>query len=55
MFVKICQNEVLSEERKLMKWVVTIQMEIFWVPIFRGEFDGWKFFGWEFPRGKEFS
>ena len=55
MFVKICQNEVLSEERKLMKWVVTIQMEIFWVPIFWGEFDGWKFFGWEFPRGKEFS
>ena len=55
MFVKICQNEVFSEERKLMKGVVIIQMEVFWVPIFRGEFDGWKFFGWEFPRGKEFS
>ena len=37
MFVKICQNEVLSEERQLMKWVVIIQVRIFWVPIFRGK------------------
>ena len=40
-FVKICQNEVLSEERQLIKWVIIIQVRIFWVPIF--------------PRGKEFS
>ena len=40
-FVKICQNEVLSEERQLMKWVIIIQVRIFWVPIFRGElFEG---------------
>ena len=60
-FVKSCPNKVLSEERQLMKWVVIIQVRIFWVPIFwrwefsRGVFDGWEFFGWEFPRGKEFS
>ena len=55
--VKICQNEVLSEERQLMKWVGKFQMRIFWVAILlgefsRGEFDGWEFFGWEFPRGE---
>ena len=54
--VKICQNEVLSEERQLMKWVGKFQVRIFWVAILlgefsRGEFDGWEFFGWEFPRG----
>ena len=45
-------DEVLSEERQLIKWVGT-----FWVGIFRGEFsrgkfDGWEFFGWEFSRRK---
>ena len=36
-FVKICQNEVLSEERQLMKWVGIFQTRIFWVAVFRGE------------------
>ena len=34
-FVKICQKEVLSEERQLMKWVRIFQVRIFWVAIFR--------------------
>ena len=60
-FVKICQNEVLSEERQLMTWVVIIQVRIFWVllifreEILQREFDGWEFSGWEFPQWKEFS
>ena len=28
-------NEMLSEERQLMKWVGIFQVEIFWVSIFR--------------------
>ena len=39
-FVKICQSEVLSEERQLMKWVGIFQVRIFWVVIFCG---------WNFP------
>ena len=55
-FVKICQNEVLSEERQIMKWVGIFQVRIFsaailWGKVSRGDFDGWEFFGWEFPRG----
>ena len=59
--MKICQNEVLSEERQLMTWVVIIQVRIFWVllifreEILQREFDGWEFSGWEFPQWKEFS
>ena len=37
-FVKICQNKVLSEERKLMKWVGVFQVRISWVATFRGKF-----------------
>ena len=49
-------DEVLSEERQLMKWVGIFQIKIFWVGIFRGEFsrgefDGWEFSKWEFSRG----
>ena len=52
-------DEVLSEERQLMKWVELFQVGTFWVAIFRGrfskgEFDGWEFSWWEFYRG-EFS
>ena len=36
-FVKICQNEVLSKKRQLMKWVGIRRVRIFWVAIFRGE------------------
>ena len=48
-------NEVLSEERQLMKWVGILQVGIFWVVIFRGDFsrgqfDGWEFSGWGFSR-----
>ena len=39
-FVKICQSEVLSEERQLMKWVGIFQVRIFWVVVFCG---------WNFP------
>ena len=35
-FVKICQKEVLSEERQLTKWVRIFQVRIFWVAFFRG-------------------
>ena len=35
-FMKICLNEVLSEERQLMKWVVIFHVRIFWLAIFRG-------------------
>ena len=32
-------DEILSEERKLMKWVGIFQLRIFWVGIFRrGDF-----------------
>ena len=49
-------DEVLSEERQLMKWVELFQVGTFWVAIFRGgfskgEFDGWEFSWWEFYRG----
>ena len=55
-FVNISQNEGLSEERQLMKWVGITQVRTFWMVIFRvrfprGEFDGWEFLGREFPRG----
>ena len=36
-FVKICQNEVLSKKRQLMKWVGIRRVRIFWVAIFRGK------------------
>ena len=37
-FVKICQNEVLSEENQLMKWVGILRVGIFfWMGIFRRE------------------
>ena len=58
--VNICQNEGLSEERQLMKWVGIFQVRIFWVAFFQGggvssgEFDVWEFLGWGFPR-EEFS
>ena len=38
-------DAVLSEERQLMKWVEIFLVGIFWVAIFRGEFDGWEFPG----------
>ena len=50
-FVNICQNEGLSEERKLMKWVGIFLVRIFWVAIFRGVFSRGKFDGWEFVGG----
>ena len=53
-------ENVLSEERQLMKWVGMFQVGISWVGIFRrefssggkGEFDGWEFseVGGGFPR-----
>ena len=49
-------DEVLSEERQLMKWVGIFQVGLSWVRIFRREkfsrrkFDGWEFFGRDFPR-----
>ena len=48
--MNICQNEVLSEERQLMKWVGIFRVKIFWVG-FRGEFSREEFDGWEFSRG----
>ena len=33
--MKVCQNEVLSEGRQLMKWVGIFLIRIFWVAIFR--------------------
>ena len=36
-------DEVLSEERKLMKWVEIFQVGISWVGIFRGDFPGGNF------------
>ena len=58
-------DEVLSEERQLIKWLGIFQVGIFWVEIFQGggagvggfssgEFDGSEFSGWKFSRG-EFS
>ena len=44
-FVKVCQNEVLSEERQIMKWVTAFQVRIFWVEIFREEISRRKFDG----------
>ena len=41
-------DEVLSEERQLMKWVGIFQVEIFRGCFSRGEFDGWEFSGVEF-------
>ena len=44
-------DEVLSEERQLMKWVGIFLVEIFWVGILReggGEFSRGEFDGWEF-------
>ena len=38
-------DEVLSEERQLMKWVGIFQVGIFRGEFSRGEFDGWKFSG----------
>ena len=55
MFVNICQNEVLSEERQLMKWVGLFRVRIFWVGIFRGEFSRAEFDGWEFFQGGNFT
>ena len=57
MFVSSCQNEVLSEERQLLKWVGIFQVRIFWVAVFwggfsRGKFYGWEFLEWELPWGK---
>ena len=43
-------DEVLSEERELMKWVGIFQVGIFWVGIFRGEiFKGESLMGGNFP------
>ena len=47
-FVNFCQNEVLSKERQLMKWIRTFGMGILW-----GEFDGWEFSRWNFSRTVE--
>ena len=58
--MSICQNEVLCEERQLMKWVRIFRVRIFLVGIFlgggnfQGEFDGCDFSGWELSQ-KEFS
>ena len=54
-FVKICQNKVLSWEKQLMKCVWIFQVRVFCVTIFlgvvlQGTFDGWEYFGCEFPR-----
>ena len=49
--MNICQNEVLSEERQLMKWMGIFRVRIFWVRIFRGEFSREEFDRWEFSRG----
>ena len=48
--MNIYKNEVLSEERQLMKWVAGGN---FLGGGFQGEFDGWEFSGWEFSRGEE--
>ena len=42
-FVDTCQNEVLSEERQLMKWVGIFRVGIFHGGFPTGEFDGWKY------------
>ena len=47
-FVIICQKEVLSEERQLMKWVRIFQVRIFWVAIFGGQFSGGSLMGGNF-------
>ena len=53
--MSICQNEVLIEERQLMKWVEMFQVGIFWVGIFQGgSLMGGNFPGGDFPR-TEFS
>ena len=44
-------DEVLSEERQLIKWVGIFQVEIFWVGIFWGEFSLGSFMGGNFPGG----
>ena len=46
--VNICQNEVVSEERQLMKWVGIFQMRIFLREFSRGKIDWWEFSRWEF-------
>ena len=50
-----CPNEVLSEERQLMKSVEIFRMGIFWVRIFRGgvgvEFPVGSLMGGNFPGG----
>ena len=56
-FVNISQKERLSEERQLMKWLGIIQVRIFWVAIFRGNFPGGSLMGGNFslegsPPGK---
>ena len=48
MFVNIRQNEGLSEERQLMKWVGIIQVRIFWEAIFREDFPGGSLMGGSF-------
>ena len=52
-FLNICQNEVLSEERQLMKWVGIFQVIIFWVAMFRGggDFPGVSLMGRKFSGG----
>ena len=43
-------DEVLSEERQLMKWVEIFQVGIFWVGIFRGKVWGVGIFRGDFSR-----
>ena len=46
-------DEVLSEERQLMKWVGIFLVEIFWVGLLReggGNFPGGSLMGGNFPR-----
>ena len=51
-FVNICQNEVLSEESQLMKWVRIFWVGISWVGIFQGGiFQGGSLMGENFPSG----
>ena len=54
--MNICQNEVSSEERQLMKWVGIFWVRIFWVGIFRGEFSREEFDGsennWNYSRSE---
>ena len=49
-FVNISQNERLSEERQLMKWLGIIQVRIFWVAIFQENFPGGSMMGGNFSR-----